>query len=37
MKKAHTTQARTTAIAKVGDPVPSCRPIAIARAVTVAE
>jgi hypothetical protein len=36
-KKRLTTQAKTTTMAKAGDPVPSCKPIATARAVTVAE
>ena len=32
-----TTQAKTTTMAKAGDPDPSCKPTATARAVTVAE
>jgi hypothetical protein len=35
--KIHTTHAKTNATANAGAPVPSCRPIAVARAVTVAE
>lgn len=35
--EAHTTHAKTTAMAKAGPPVPSWRPIEAARAVTVAE
>lgn len=35
--RVHTTHAKTIAMAKAGPPVPSCRPIVNAKAVTVAE
>jgi len=37
MRRTLTTQAKTTAIAKAGAPAPSSKPMATAKAVTVAE